>query len=210
VRLWRRGLAVSRRSRTSGPPRWAARLQARVGSGSASPPPGRADEPGQRTVCSASLAWRALSLLADTPMLPGWDAAGRGHWAQLRRDPRPLPHRAGRTTKRRLLLPRWSGNGLVTPRGLADSVGPHHLVVFVFDDVAVPHKQGQPASSRCELDASVGLERERLRVPRKVLEGCQQVSYGQGEESPGMRSAWSASPGDRCSKRTVGRSAGHG
>jgi hypothetical protein len=56
---------------------------------------GRSDEPGQRTVSLASLAWRALCLLADTPMLPGWDAGGRGHWAQLRRDPRPLPHRAG-------------------------------------------------------------------------------------------------------------------
>jgi hypothetical protein len=31
----------------------------------------------------ASLAWRALCLLADAPMLPGWDASGRGHWAQL-------------------------------------------------------------------------------------------------------------------------------
>jgi hypothetical protein len=39
-------MAVSRRSGTSRPPRWAARLQARVGSGSASPPSGRADEPG--------------------------------------------------------------------------------------------------------------------------------------------------------------------
>ena len=80
------------------PPRWAARLQARVGSGSASPPPARADEPGQRTVSSASLAWRALCLLADAPMLPGWDAAGRGHRAQLLWDPRPLPHRAGSAT----------------------------------------------------------------------------------------------------------------
>jgi hypothetical protein len=43
-------------SGTSRPPRWVARLQARVGSGSASPPPGRADEPGQRTVSLASLA----------------------------------------------------------------------------------------------------------------------------------------------------------
>jgi hypothetical protein len=32
-------VVVSRRSGNSGPPRWAARLQARVGSGSASPPP---------------------------------------------------------------------------------------------------------------------------------------------------------------------------
>jgi hypothetical protein len=47
---------------------------------------GRADVPGQRTVSSASLAWRAVCLLADAPMLPGWQAAGRGHWAQLRRD----------------------------------------------------------------------------------------------------------------------------
>src|SRR5215207_2326694 len=70
-------MAVSRRSGKSRPPRWAARLQARVGSGSASPPPARADEPGQHTVSSASLAWRALCLLADVPMLPGWDAAGR-------------------------------------------------------------------------------------------------------------------------------------
>ena len=53
---------------------------------------GRADEPGQRTVSSARLAWRALCLLADAPMLPAWDTSGRGHWAQLRRDPRPLPH----------------------------------------------------------------------------------------------------------------------
>jgi hypothetical protein len=59
---------------------------------------GRADEPGQRTVSSASLAWRALCLLADAPMLPGWDASGRGHWAQLRQDPRPLPQKAGEHT----------------------------------------------------------------------------------------------------------------
>jgi hypothetical protein len=39
-------MAVSRRNGTSRPPRWASRLQARVGSGSASPPSGRADEPG--------------------------------------------------------------------------------------------------------------------------------------------------------------------
>src|SRR5215207_4066344 len=94
-------MAVSRRSGKSRPPRWAARLQARVGSGSASPPPARADEPGQHTVSSASLAWRALCLLADVPMLPGWDASGRGHWAQLRRDPRPLPHRAGERDPKR-------------------------------------------------------------------------------------------------------------
>jgi hypothetical protein len=43
----------------------------------------------------ASLAWRAWCLLADAPMLPGWEVAGRGHWAQLWWDPRPLPHRAG-------------------------------------------------------------------------------------------------------------------
>jgi hypothetical protein len=43
-------IAVSRRSRELRPPRWAARLQARVGSGSASPPPGRTDSPGQPTV----------------------------------------------------------------------------------------------------------------------------------------------------------------
>jgi hypothetical protein len=56
---------------------------------------GRADEPGQRTVSCASLAWRALCLLADAPMLPACEAHGRGHWAQLRRDPRPLPQKAG-------------------------------------------------------------------------------------------------------------------
>ena len=38
-------MVVSRRSGKR-PPRWAARLQAKVGSGSASPPLGRADEPG--------------------------------------------------------------------------------------------------------------------------------------------------------------------
>ena len=78
-------MAVSRRSGKR-PPRWAARLQARVGSGSASPPLGRADVSGQRTVSCASLAWRAVCLLADAPMLPGWNAAGRGHSAQLGRD----------------------------------------------------------------------------------------------------------------------------
>src|SRR5215217_8003744 len=82
-------MAVSRRSRKQRPPRWAAWLQARVGSGSASPPPGRTDSPGQHTISFASLAWGALCRLADAPMLPGWDAARRGHWAQLRRDPRP-------------------------------------------------------------------------------------------------------------------------
>ena len=46
----------------------------------------------------ASLAWRAVCRLADAPMLPGWDGSGRGHWAQLRRDPRPLLHRAGSAT----------------------------------------------------------------------------------------------------------------
>jgi hypothetical protein len=56
---------------------------------------GRADVPGQRTVSCASLAWRAVCLLADAPMLPACEAHGRGHWAQLRRDPRPLLHRAG-------------------------------------------------------------------------------------------------------------------
>jgi hypothetical protein len=54
--------------------------------------------PGQRTVPSASLAWRALCLLADAPMLPGWNAAARGHWTQLPRDPWLLPHRAGSAT----------------------------------------------------------------------------------------------------------------
>ena len=98
-------MAVSRRSGTSRPQRWAARLQARAGSGSASPPPVEPTNPGQRTVPSASLAWRALCLLADAPMLPGWNAAGRGLWAQLRRDPRLLPHRAGeRDPKRRPLV----------------------------------------------------------------------------------------------------------
>jgi hypothetical protein len=47
-------MAVSRRSGTSRPPRWAARLQARVGSASASPPPVEPTNPGQRTVPSAS------------------------------------------------------------------------------------------------------------------------------------------------------------
>jgi hypothetical protein len=89
---------VSRRSGKQRPPRWAARLQARVGSGSASPPPVEPTYPGQRTVSVASLAWRAVCLLADAPMLPGWDGSGRGHWAQLRRDPRPLLHRAGSAT----------------------------------------------------------------------------------------------------------------
>ena len=91
-------MAVSRRSGQSRPPRWAARLQARVRSGSASPPPGRADEPGPAHCLFASLAWRAVCLLADAPMLPAWEASGRGHWAQLRRDPRPLLHRAGSAT----------------------------------------------------------------------------------------------------------------
>jgi hypothetical protein len=59
---------------------------------------GRADEHGQRTVSLASLAWRALCLLADAPMLPGWDASGRGHWAQPPQDPRPLPQKAGEHT----------------------------------------------------------------------------------------------------------------
>jgi hypothetical protein len=59
---------------------------------------GCADVPGQRTVSVASLAWRAWCLLADAPMLPGWDGSGRGHWAQLRRDPRPLLPRAGSAT----------------------------------------------------------------------------------------------------------------
>jgi hypothetical protein len=49
---------------------------------------------GQRTVSVASLAWRALCLLADAQMLPRLDAPGRGHWAQLPRDPRPLPQNA--------------------------------------------------------------------------------------------------------------------
>jgi hypothetical protein len=89
-------MVVSRRSGER-PPRGPARLQARVGSGSASPPPVEPTYLGQRTVSSASLAWRAVCLLADAPMLPGWEAAGRGHWAQLRRDPRPL-HRAGSAT----------------------------------------------------------------------------------------------------------------
>src|SRR6266511_2351083 len=52
-------IAVSRRSGKSRPPRWAARLQARVGSGSASPPP---DEP---TVLAS-----ALSLLPVWPGVP--------------------------------------------------------------------------------------------------------------------------------------------
>src|SRR4029453_8187269 len=43
----------------------------------------------------ASLAWRALWLLADAPMLSGWDVSDRGHWAQLPRGPRPLVHSAG-------------------------------------------------------------------------------------------------------------------
>jgi hypothetical protein len=43
----------------------------------------------------ASLAWRALCLLADAPTLPGWDTVARCHWTQLRRDPRPLPQKAG-------------------------------------------------------------------------------------------------------------------
>jgi hypothetical protein len=98
-------IAVSRRSGKSRPPRWAARLQARVGSASASPPPVEPTNPGQRAVPSASLAWRDLCLLADAPMLPGWNAAGRGHSAQLPRDPRLPPHRAGeRDPKRRPLV----------------------------------------------------------------------------------------------------------
>jgi hypothetical protein len=44
-------VAVSRRSGKSGPPRPAARLHPRVAAGSASPPPGRTGNPGQRTVC---------------------------------------------------------------------------------------------------------------------------------------------------------------
>jgi hypothetical protein len=72
---------------------------------------GRADEHGQRTVSSASLAWRALCLLADAPMLPGWDASGRGHWAQLpqdlgrcRRRLESTPQAKSRYVRRRMLL----------------------------------------------------------------------------------------------------------
>jgi hypothetical protein len=87
-------MVVSRRSGTSRPPRWAARLQARVGSGSASPPPVAP------TVLASALSvvpvWPGGPCAGwpTPPMLPGWEASGRGHWAQLRRDPRPLPHRA--------------------------------------------------------------------------------------------------------------------
>src|SRR4029450_457289 len=35
----------------------------------------------------------------------------------------------------------WWGNDLVMWCGLPDAVGPHHLVVFVLDDVAVPDEQ---------------------------------------------------------------------
>jgi hypothetical protein len=42
----------------------------------------------------ASLAWRALCLLADAPMLEGGTPPGRGQWAQLLWDPRPLPQKA--------------------------------------------------------------------------------------------------------------------
>jgi hypothetical protein len=50
-----------------------------------------------------------------------------------------------------------------------------------------------------------------VRVPRKVLEGCEHVSYGQGEESSGMRVSMVGFALEALgSKRTVGRSAGHG
>jgi hypothetical protein len=53
----------------------------------------------------SQLAWRALCPLADAPMLPGWEVSGRGHWAQLPRDPWTLPQKAGeRPPKRRPLV----------------------------------------------------------------------------------------------------------
>jgi hypothetical protein len=96
-------IAVSRQSGKSRPPRSAARLQGRVASGFASPPPGRTDEPGQLTVSSASLAWRALCLLADTQMLPGRGASARGQWSRLPPDPRQLPRMLGELVRSRSL-----------------------------------------------------------------------------------------------------------
>jgi hypothetical protein len=94
-------MAVSRRSGKR-PPRGAARLQARMGLDPHRLLPLEPTVPGQRTVSCASLVWRAVCLLADAPMLPGWEASGRGHWAQLRRDPRPpLPRAGERDPKRR-------------------------------------------------------------------------------------------------------------
>ena len=86
---------------------------------------GRTDSPGQRTVSFASLAWRAVCLLADAPMLPGWDDAARGHWAQPRRDPRPLRDRAGSATP---------SEGPVRPRQLVLVVAHRHLPA-----VRLPH-----------------------------------------------------------------------
>jgi hypothetical protein len=90
---------------------------------------GRADVAGQRTVSFASLAWRAVCLLADAPMLPGWDASGRGHWAQLRRDHRPLPHRAGErhTKPRPLVRPGLVLLGASPPTGCAAAARWRHL-----------------------------------------------------------------------------------
>lgn len=85
---------------------------------------GRADEPGQRTVSSASLAWRALCLLADAPMLPGRDAAARGHWAQLRRDPRPLPPVLGSATQVKSPVRSLPSDGPLRSRGAPSLVEP--------------------------------------------------------------------------------------
>jgi hypothetical protein len=112
-------MAVSRRSGKSRPPRSAARLQARVGSGSASPPP----------VEPTNLA-SALSLLPVWPGAPcvcwptrrcchaGTPPVG-GHSAQLPRDPRPLPHSAGERDTNRKPVRR----GLVLLGGAAPPTG---------------------------------------------------------------------------------------
>jgi hypothetical protein len=102
-------MTVSRRSGNK-PPRPAAPLQRRVASRSASPPPGEPTNPGQLTVSSASLAWRASCLLADAQMLPRWHSPGRGQWSQLPRDTRrrllaALTWRSGRTLCRRGTFP---------------------------------------------------------------------------------------------------------
>jgi hypothetical protein len=90
-------MAVSRWSGESRPPRWAARYKAGWGLD-----PHRLLRSSRRTwpahCLLCQLAWRALCLLADAQSLPPRGTAGRGHWVQPWRDPRPLPHRAGSAT----------------------------------------------------------------------------------------------------------------
>jgi hypothetical protein len=68
-----------------------------------------------------------------------------------------------------------------------------------------PRRPRARSSPRCRP------RRPAVRVPRKCLEGCQHVSYGEGEEPSRIRvNIVRFAPGALCSKRTVGRSAGHG